>query len=111
MRAERGWNDTGLELRPGDVLTIDYVSGVWSPWPGDAYDALGSGGDPRCDCNLIPGVSHAALIGRIGEGAPFLVGFEFSGPVGAAGRLYLGINDTRLDDNSGSLRVRVAVRR
>ncbi|MEW6567016.1 MAG: hypothetical protein AB1449_02390 [Chloroflexota bacterium] len=109
VSAERAWTDTGIDVQIRDVVTIEARSGEWSPWPGDGYDALGSGGDPRCDCNVIAGVSHAALIGKIGEGPPFLVGSEFSRPMGESGRLYLGINDTRLDDNSGSIRVTVRV--
>ena len=111
VSADEPWTDTGLDLRLGDRVTIEYVSGEWSPWPGESYDALGSGGDPRCDCNVILGVSHAALIGRIGDGQPFLVGEEYAGAAGETGRLYLGMNDTRLEDNSGSIRVRVQVLR
>jgi hypothetical protein len=53
------------------------------------------------------GVSHAALIARLGDGPPFLVGDHWDQVVGDGGRLYLGINDTRLDDNRGSLEVRI----
>lgn len=109
--ADRPWTDTGVSVRPGDRLSIEYESGLWSPWPQGAYDALGFGGDPRCDCNVLAGASHAALIGKIDHGRPFLVGNDFSQPVGQAGRLYLGINDTRLEDNSGSLTVRIRVTR
>lgn len=109
--ADRPWTDTGVSVRLGDRLSIEYESGLWSPWPQGAYDALGFGGDPRCDCNVLAGASHAALIGKIDGGRPFLVGNDFSQPVGQAGRLYLGINDTRLEDNSGSLTVRIRIAR
>jgi len=107
VHADEVWTDTGMDVEVGDLLIIEYVSGDWSPWPGGSYDALGFGGDPLCDCNVILGVSHAALIGRIGDGRPFFVGAEYVRGAGEAGRLYLGINDTRLEDNSGRLRVRV----
>ncbi|HCE16453.1 MAG TPA: hypothetical protein DEQ80_01205 [Anaerolinea thermolimosa] len=109
--ADRPWTDTGVSVHPGDHLSIEYESGFWSPWPQGAYDALGFGGDPRCDCNVLAGASHAALIGRIDRGRPFLVGNDFAQPVGQAGRLYLGINDTRLEDNAGSLTVRIRITR
>jgi len=109
--ADKPWTDTGIDLHLDDRVTIEYVSGEWSPWPGDSFDALGSGGDPRCDCNVILGASHAALIGRIGDSEPFLVGEDYTGAAGEPCRLYLGINDSRLDDNSGSIRVRVQVLR
>ena len=52
----------------------------------------------------------ASLIGRIGDGNDvFFIGGD-PGPfrARAAGRLYLGINDDVLTDNSGSLRVTVS---
>ena len=109
IEAARGWNETGIIVGAGDLLTIKYVSGEWSPWPGGAYDAIGSGGDPRCRCNVMDAVSHAALIGRIEENQPFLVGKEYRHQVGENGKLYLGINDVDLYDNSGSLEVEVTV--
>lgn len=109
--AQEAWTDTGIEVAAGDRLEIEYVDGLWSPWPGGSYDAVWSGGDPRCDCNVLMGVSHAALIGRVGGGAPFLVGSRWESRAGESGRLFLGINDTRLGDNSGWLEVRVTVGR
>jgi len=103
--ADRAWTDTGVDVLSGERLQIDYLSGMWSPWPGEAFDAIGFGGDPRCDCNQMAGVSHAALLGRIEDGEPFFVGGHWAQGAGASGRLYLGINDTRLSDNRGWLEV------
>jgi hypothetical protein len=111
VEAGQGWQNTHITLRPGDRLDITYLSGEWSPWPGGSYDAIGSGGDPRCRCNVMMAVSHAALIGRIGESQPFLVGKRYQHVVGEAGELFLGINDVDLYDNSGYLRVLVVVDR
>src|SRR5512137_221452 len=55
VAADQAWTDTGVEMLAGEQLGIDYVDGMWSPWPGGSYDAIGSGGDPRCDCNRILG--------------------------------------------------------
>jgi hypothetical protein len=107
VAADEPWTDTGVDILPGERLEIDYVDGMWSPWPGGAYDAIGSGGDPRCDCNRLMGASHAALIGHLGDGEPFLVADHWEGIVGQGGRLLLGMNDSRLDDNSGWLEVRI----
>jgi hypothetical protein len=109
VEAREGWNNTHIEVEAGDLLTITYVSGGWSPWPGEEFDAIGSGGDPRCRCNVMDGVSHAALIGRIGDHEPFLVGERYHHSIGESGILYLGINDVDLYDNSGHLRVKVEV--
>jgi hypothetical protein len=103
--ADRAWTDTGVDVLSGERLQIDYLRGMWSPWPGDAFDAIGFGGDPRCDCNQMAGVSHAALLGRIGDGEPFFLGDHWDQGAGESGRLYLGINDTRLSDNTGWLEV------
>jgi len=111
VQADEGWQPTGLHVDQGDRLTITYLAGEWSPWPGDSYDAAGSGGDPLCRCNVMEAVSHAALIGRIGGSEPFLVGREFDHVVGESGALLLGINDVDLYDNSGDLEVLVEIDR
>jgi hypothetical protein len=107
VAADQPWTDTGVDVLPGERVEIDYVNGMWSPWPGGTYDAIGSGGDPRCDCNRLMGASHAALIGRLGDGEPFLVGDHREMVVGQSARLFLGMNDSRLEDNSGWLEVRI----
>jgi len=111
VNAAEGWQDSGFEVQAGDRLIIRYLSGQWSPWPGQAYDAVGSGGDPACRCNVMEAVSHAALIGRIGENDPFLVGSRYEHVVGESGPLLLRINDADLNDNSGALEVLVEVER
>jgi hypothetical protein len=108
VEADQPWTDTGVDVLPGQRIAIDYVDGMWSPWPGGSYDAIGSGGDPRCDCNRLMGASHAALIGRLGDGEPFLVGNHWEQIVGQGARLFLGMNDSRLEDNSGWLEVRIS---
>ena len=57
----------------------------------------------------MDGISHAALIGKIGDNEPFFVGDQYFHRVGESGELFLGINDVDLYDNSGSLRVRVEI--
>ena len=109
VEAAQDWTDTGIVVGSGDLLSIHYLSGEWSPWPGGSYDAIGSGGDPRCRCNVMDGVSHAALIGKIGDTPPFLVGEAYRHSVGESGTLYLGINDVDVYDNSGYLEVEVQV--
>jgi hypothetical protein len=107
VAADEPWADTGIDVAAGMRIEIDYVDGLWSPWPGGSYDAIGSGGDPRCDCNRLRGVSHAALIGRLGDQEPFLVADHWEQIAGQGGRLFLGMNDSRLEDNSGWIEVRI----
>jgi hypothetical protein len=105
--ADREWQNTGIKVSPGKTLTILYISGLWSPWANGQFDAIGSGGEPKCSCNVMMGVSHAALIGKVGSNNPFLVGNSFTQTMGETGDLFLGINDTQFGDNSGSLKVEI----
>jgi len=107
--AKQGWTNTGIHVTSGNLLKITYLGGKWSPWKGELFDAFGSGGDPRCRCNVIKGVSHAALIGKIGDYNPFLVGEQYLHKVGESGELFLGINDVDIHDNSGCLNVEIEI--
>ena len=55
----------------------------------------------------LPGVSAGALIAKIDEGAPFPIADSASATMPAAGQLFLGVNDGRLADNTGSFRVTI----
>ena len=107
VQASEVWTNTHINVEAGDLLTITYLSGRWSPGAGEEVDAIGCGGDPRSINNIIKGVSHAALIGRIGDHEPFLVGERYHHSMGESGILYLGINDSDLGNNSGCLQVKV----
>jgi hypothetical protein len=56
----------------------------------------------------IPTIPAGALIGRVGNGQPFSIG-DTTQPfrMPADGRLFLGINDDHVPDNSGNLVVKV----
>lgn len=86
------------------------ASGEWRWGPNRRDDAAGERNSPRNYLRPMPGQPAPALIGRIGDGAaPFIIGAE-AGPfrVRSSGRLYLGINDDVLTDNTGSLRVTIS---
>jgi hypothetical protein len=60
------------------------------------------------DC-LITGVSWGALVGRVGDGAPFLIGFEYEFTTETSGELYLGVNDCcSFADNTGEFKVTIS---
>ena len=68
----------------------------------------GENNSPRNPSRPIPGRPAAALIGRVGDDAPFFVGSDTEGiRVRGSGTLFLGVNDETLEDNSGSFRVTV----
>jgi hypothetical protein len=105
--AREQWNDTGIDVRRGQEV---YFSASGKPrWGRDRQDGpAGERGSPRNPNRPIPDRPGGALIGRIGNGDPFLVGDD-RGPIRVrdSGRLFLGINDDHLPDNSGEFRVTV----
>ncbi|MGB9873093.1 MAG: Kelch repeat-containing protein [Anaerolineae bacterium] len=108
VRADQDWQDTGIILQEGDFVTVSYVSGRWSPWSGHWIDAGGNPGSTD-GANLIQGVPHAGLIGRIGQGQPFFIGREITFYAADSGILYLRINDKQIADNSGSIVAKIQI--
>ncbi len=109
VAANAPWTDTGLRVREGDTLYFEAAGRVH--WGKDREDGpAGERDSPYNGARPIPGRPAAALIGRVGEGRDvFFIGAD-DGPieVRASGRLYLGINDDYLLDNSGAFRVTVS---
>ena len=107
--AREQWTDTGIDVRSGQQ--IYFASQGETRWGRDRKDgAEGERNSPLNPNRPLPDRPAAALIGRIGDGNQvFFVGAD-SGPFRArdSGRLYLGINDDVLTDNSGNLRVTVS---
>ena len=108
VSAELAWRDTGLLLRAGQTVYFS-VSGRVRWGPGREDGPGGERNSPRNDARPIPSRPGAALIGRIGEGTEYFFVGSNAGPlrIRSDGRLYLGINDDFLADNSGSFRVTV----
>jgi hypothetical protein len=105
VSAREPWTDTGIEVRNGQQIYIQSSGDIrWGPNRRDG--AAGERNSPYNANRPLPDRPAAALIGRIGERDVFFIGAE-QGPfrVRGNGRLFLGINDDVLDDNSGTLRV------
>lgn len=104
------WIDTGVDVRGGQELYF-MASGEVRWGPRNRKDgAAGERNSPVNHLRPIPDRPAAALIARIGEGEDiFFIGADI-GPFRArqSGRLFLGINDDWLEDNTGSLRVKVS---
>lgn len=102
------WTDTGIDLRNGQEIYFETSGQVtWSP--NRRVDADGTRNSKPDTNRPLPERNSGALIGRIGERDIFFIGTDV-GPfrVRGSGRLYLGVNDDRLDDNTGSYRVVVS---
>ncbi|HEY7448491.1 MAG TPA: hypothetical protein VH702_10095 [Vicinamibacterales bacterium] len=107
VSADVPWNDAGIDVRGGQSVYFTATGRVnWGPGRRDG--AAGERNSPHNPTRPIPSRPGAALIGKIGDQDPFFIGDE-RGPVRMrqSGRLYLGINDDYLVDNSGNLRVTV----
>jgi hypothetical protein len=128
VRADRAWTDTGLEVGEGERLRLDATGSArmarlrlrdwFSGWEADRR--TGPQGTyvwprPNRPHRPLPLAAFAegphpafCLIGRIGtDGAPFFVGAAFDGAAPRTGRLWLGVNDDDVRDNSGHFHVTI----
>jgi hypothetical protein len=107
VSARTQWTDTGISVRNGQTVFFEASGRI--RWGRDRQDGPeGENNSPRNPSRPIPGRPAAALIGRVGDDAPFFIGSDTEGiRVRGSGTLFLGVNDETLDDNSGSFRVTV----
>ncbi len=104
VAADTAWTDTGIDVRAGQTVYFEAQGQV--RWGQGRRDGPGGERNSPSNPNRPMGNRNAAaLIGKIGDDM-FFIGDE-TGPVRlrSSGRLYLGINDDVLTDNSGSFRV------
>ena len=105
--SQQQWTPTGVTVRRGDWVSFNASGEVH----------IGSEGNPAIGVNGLPGVlapgapvangASGALIGRVGNGAAFVIGNQSRMQMPAAGQLFLGVNDGNLPDNTGSFQVQV----
>jgi len=105
--SQQQWTPTGVTVRRGD----------WVSFNASGEIHIGSEGNPAIGVNGLPGVlapgapvangASGALIGRVGNGAAFVIGNQSRMQMPAAGQLFLGVNDGNLPDNTGSFQVQV----
>ena len=117
--ANKDWQETGIEIRAGETVTIQHVSGEWSPFSGYYTDGQGCTDPNVCTQdlsiladfpdNIVSGI-HATLIARINQGQIVVVGNEITFEAKSTGSLMLRMNDKNSSDNSGSLVVFVKVK-
>ncbi len=109
VAANIGWTDTLIDIRDRqDVYVVARGRIRWGPDRRDGPE--GERNSPRNPNRPIPSRPAAALLGRIGSDTTdvFFVGNE-EGPIRmpATGKLFLGINDDFLLNNSGSFQVTI----
>ena len=115
------FTDTGLRLHAGDKVSVraSGIIDVGPPTPMQYRRATPAGSpiavfrllfasDPRPF--VVPDAPIWSLIGRVGEtGEAFEVGDALTFHATKSGRLYLGVNDNFLPDNTGSWVARIGV--
>jgi hypothetical protein len=102
----RAWTDAGITVRRGQRIGFS-TTGEVSFRANERVGADGSATENRQGLP-VPELGVGALIGRIGTGAPFAIGSNSQlKTMPAAGRLYLGINDTNTGDNAGAFTVTI----
>jgi len=115
VSASEPWQFTGVEIQTGDYLTIEYVSGEWtgqSSVGGLSGPDYGSEPNNTNSCFPING-EGSSMIGKIGSGQAFKIGYQYFGSEQAGGKLYLRMNDcdNMLSDNKGSITVKITIER
>lgn len=100
------WTDTGVTVQRGEPIRFRARGEI--AYSHNAGEAAGPDGNRalRRDAYPLSGEGVGALIGRVNNGRPFLIGSSME-PIAmpASGRLFLGINDDNFGDNSGGFRV------
>jgi small nuclear ribonucleoprotein (snRNP)-like protein len=104
--ANRQWTDTGMQVRAGEILRF-IPSGEVAWGPGRRDGPAGEVNSPYNQNRPIPDRPGAALIGRIGNDTFYIGEGSTSFRARTSGRLYLGVNDDQVQDNSGYFQVTV----
>lgn len=104
VSANVAWNDAGIEVRSGQTVYFQAQGQV--RWGKDRRDGpAGERNSPDNPNRPMGNRNAAALIGKIGNDLFFIGDDTGAIRVRNSGRLYLGINDDVLTDNSGNFRV------
>lgn len=115
--ATKKWQATGVFVKSDtDTISVTRAAGSWTSHSGrrtEKYlDGQGWSGHKAKPGYALPGAPDGALVGRIGDSAPFYIGNRGRVPTQTRGELFLTINDD-LDarygagypDNDGALYV------
>lgn len=109
LSADEMWMDTGIDLSPGDRLSIS-AYGQWSNSGNQKFIGADGWNESAWPGVILESTNPASLIGKVGSRI-FAIGSNFSGSSSGSGRLFLSMNDkpANFDDNFGSLNISIAV--
>ena len=112
VNANQPWTDTGITVRKGDRVSFNTTGQIRVTADGSADAAAGPDGSGHFQGSRarypVPAMPVGGLIAKVGNSAPFPIGANaqpITMPI--AGRLYLGVNDDELGDNSGAFTVTI----
>jgi hypothetical protein len=106
VAAAGGWVATGMPVRKGEWISFSTTGEVQlSANPGDRAHAAGT--TRSAPGAPLPTVNAGALIGRVGNSAPFGIGDQAAVPMPFDGVLFLAVNDDERSDNRGEFIVSI----
>lgn len=105
--ANRAWTSTGIFVRQGDLVRFNASGQVQLSGGRDDVATLAGSTSGRTAPGSPVNALAGALIGRVGNGAPFGIGNQTEVRMPDAGELWLGVNDNDVNDNRGEFRVEV----
>jgi hypothetical protein len=103
------WTSTTLSVRRGQWLRFEPSGEIRLSFDGADTATAGGAKDLRLVGKApIPTIPAGVLIGRVGNRPPFSIGDAAQAlQMPADGRLFLGVNDDHVPDNSGNYVVKV----
>ena len=103
------WTNTGFNVSRGQYLRFEPSGEIRLSTNGeDIGRPAGALSARKADRATIPTIPVGALIGRVGNGQPFSIGDTTNAfDMPDSGRLFLGVNDDHVADNSGNYVVKV----
>jgi hypothetical protein len=105
------WTSSGVDVRLGETIHFRASGNITlSNNPGDNATPAGAIDGRMAGKSPLPGVVGGLLIGRVNNGHPFAIGADATITMPANGRLYLGINDDYVPDNTGNFVVEMSAR-
>jgi len=103
------WSNSGIDVRRGQVIHFRASGNVsLSQNQGDYGTPAGANDGRKAGNSPLPRMTGGMLIGRVGNSRPFPIGAESDVTMPADGRLYFGVNDDYVGDNSGDFIVEVS---
>jgi hypothetical protein len=112
VNGNQAWTDTNINVKKGERIafsTTGEIRVAAAATPENTATPDGAGQFPGARTSYpVPQMAAGGLIARVGNGAPFPIGSNTQ-PITmpSDGRLYLGINDDQVGDNSGTFAVTI----